>query len=116
VLNEKLNAAASQLVAVEPVTTPKFDCLEGPKATRAAFFGLVDWLAGLFKTKTKGAADFVFHDMAFLALFVSLAVDLGIVFLTLVREAPARRRKPVAGAAGQGQPTPPRLSSPLARR
>ncbi len=113
VLNEKLNAAAAQLVAVEPVTTPEFDFLEGPKATRAAFFGLVDWLAGLFGIKTKGAADFVFDDKAFLALFASLAVDLGIVFLTLVRDAPARRKKTVAAVAGQGQPAPPRLSTIL---
>jgi hypothetical protein len=113
VLNEKLTAAAGQLRAVEPVTAPEFEFLEGPKATRAAFFGLIDWLAGLFGIKTEGGNDFVFDDKAFLALFASLAVDLGIVFLTLVRDAPARRRKPAAAAQGQGQPTPPRLSTIL---
>ena len=75
---------------VEPVTTPEFEFIEGPKATRAAFFGLVDWLGGLFGVKTRGGDDFVFDDKAFLALFASLAVDLGIVFLTVVRDAPGR--------------------------
>jgi hypothetical protein len=113
VLHEKLIAAAAQLRAVEPVTAPEFEFIEGPKATRAAFFGLIDWLASLVGVKTQGGHDFVFDDKAFLALFASLAVDLGIVFLTLIRDARPGRRKPGKAAEGQGQPTPPRLSTIL---
>ena len=68
---------------------------------------------GLFGIQMDGGKDFVFGDKAFPALFASLALDLGIVFLTLVRDAPARRRKPVASAQGQGLPAPPRLSTIL---
>lgn len=113
VLNEKLVAAAAQLRAVEDVATPEFFFLEGPKATRAAFFGLVGWLGGLIGVDVKGDEGFEFEEKAFLALFASLAVDLGIVFLTVVRDAPARRRRPVRAAPGQGQPTPPRLATIL---
>jgi len=116
VLNEKLTAAAGQLRAVEDVATPEFSFLEGPKATRAAFFGLVGWLGGLIGVDVKGDEGFEFEEKAFLALFASLAVDLGIVFLTVVRDAPARRRRPSRAAAGQGQPTPPRLATILERR
>jgi len=113
VLHEKLNAAAAQLRAVEPVTPPEFEFIEGPKATRAAFFGLIDWLASVVGIKTQGGHDFVFDDKAFLALFASVAVDLGIVFLTLIRDARPGRRKPGKAVEGQGQPTPPRLSTIL---
>jgi hypothetical protein len=113
VLNEKLTAAAGQLRSVEAVATPEFEFLEGPKATRAAFFGLIAWLAQLVGIDLETDAEFVFDDKAFLALFASIAVDLGIVFLTIVRDAPARRLKPVRAAQGVGQPTPPRLSSIL---
>jgi uncharacterized protein (DUF2342 family) len=113
VLNEKLIAAAAQLRGVESVTTPEFDFLEGPKATRAAFFGLIEWLARLFGIVLETDAEFVFDDKAFLALFASIAVDLGIVFLTIIRDAPARRPRPDRGAQGIGQPTPPRLTGIL---
>lgn len=116
VLNEKLLAASAQLRSVEDVVTPEFEFLEGPKATRAAFFGLIGWLADAVGVDVRGDEGFVFDDKAFLALFASLAVDLGIVFLTVVRDAPARRRRPERAAAGQGQPTPPKLSTILERR
>jgi hypothetical protein len=115
VLNEKLLAAAAQLRAVESVAPPEFDFLEGPKATRAAFFGLIEWLAELFGIEMEGETDFVFDDKAFLALFASIAVDLGIVFLTIVRDARPNRPRPGKPAEGQGQPTPPRLSTILER-
>lgn len=113
VLNEKLTAAAAQLRSVEAVAMPEFDFLEGPKATRAAFFGLIAWLAQLVGIELETDAEFVFNDKAFLALFASIAVDLGIVFLTIVRDAPARRQRPVRAAQGVGQPTPPRLAGIL---
>ncbi len=113
ILNEKLLAAAAQIRAVEPVTTPEFDFLEGPKATRAAFFGLVGWLGSAVGVDVQGDEGFRFEEKAFLALFASLAVDLGIVFLTLVRDTPTRRRRPPRASAGQGQPTPPRLAGIL---
>jgi hypothetical protein len=113
VLNEKLSAAATQLRDVEAVATPEFEFLEGPKATRAAFFGLIAWLAQLIGLDLETDADFVFDDKAFLALFASIAVDLGIVFLTIVRDAPAHRRRPARAAQGVGQPTPPRLAGIL---
>jgi hypothetical protein len=116
VLNEKLIAASAQLRAVEPVTTPEFEFLEGPKATRAAFFGLIDWLASLFGINMEGGDDFVFDDKAFLALFASIAVDLGIVFLTIIRDAPRSGQKSGRAAQGQGAPTPPRLSGILPKR
>lgn len=112
VLDEKLRTAAGQLRAIEDVATPEFEFLEGPKATRAAFFGLIGWLAKTVGVEAGPDSDFVFDDKAFLALFASIAVDLGIVFLTIVG-APRRPEKPGKPAAGQGQPTPPRLSSIL---
>jgi hypothetical protein len=114
-LHDKLEAAAGQLRGVEDVATPEFAFLEGPRATRAAFFGLVGWLSGLVGVDVKGDEGFEFEEKAFLALFASLAVDLGIVFLTVVRDAPARRRRPARAVAGEGQPTPPKLSTILER-
>jgi hypothetical protein len=77
----------------------------------------VGWLGGAIGVDVKGDEGFEFEEKAFLALFASLAVDLGIVFLTVVRDAPARRRRPVrAAAGGQGQPTPPRLATILGER
>lgn len=114
VLNEKITAAAAQLRTVEDVAAPEFVFLEGAKATRAAFFGLISWLAGAVGVHIEGGDGFVFDDKAFLALFASIAVDLGIVFLTLIGL--TRQREPAAVAAlaqGLGQPTPPRLSSIL---
>lgn len=113
VLNEKLLAAAAQLRSVEGVTTPEFEFLEGPKATRAAFFGLIQWLASLIGLEMEDEVEFVFDDKAFLALFASIAVDLGIVFLTIIRDAPARRPRRERAAQGIGQPTPPRLTTIL---
>ncbi len=114
VLNEKIMAAAAQLRTVEAVTAPEFEFLEGPKATRAAFFGLIGWLAGAAGVEVAGGDDFQFDDKAFLALFASIAVDLGIVFLTLIGLTRRRETDTVAALAqGQGQPAPPRLSSIL---
>jgi hypothetical protein len=112
VLHEKLIAAADKVRAVEDVHVPPFEFLEGPKATRAAFFGLIRWIAGAFGIDIRGGTEFTFDDKAFLALFASIAVDLGIVFLTLMR-APRQgggRSKP---AKGLEKPTPPRLASIL---
>jgi hypothetical protein len=116
VLNEKLLAASAQLRCVEDGVTPEFDLLAGPMATRAALVGLIGWRADAGGVDVRGDEGFVSDDKAFLALFASLAVDLGIVFLTVVRDAPARRRRPERAAAGQGQPTPPKLSTILERR
>lgn len=110
VLNEKLIAPAAKVDAVEDVTLPPFEFLEGPKATRAAFFGLIAWLASAVGIDIAGDEQFVFDDKAFLALFASIAVDLGIVFLTLMRVAGqgGGRSRP---ARGLERPTPPRLAS-----
>lgn len=114
VLNEKMLAAAAQIRAVEDVAAPEFEFLEGPKATRAAFFGLIGWLAGAVGVDIDGDDAFVFDDKAFLALFASIAVDLGIVFLTLIGVTRRPQKDAVAALAqGQGQPAPPRLSSIL---
>ena len=116
VLNEKLQAAAAQLRALPDVSTPRFDFLEGPKATRAAFFGLVGWLAKAIGVDVKEDESFVFDDKAFLALFASIVVDLGILFLTVLREAPtARPRPPRKGRLARGlrDPAPPTLASIL---
>lgn len=114
VLSEKLLSAAAKVRAVEEVAVPPFEFLEGPKATRAAFFGLIGWIAGAAGVDIKGDDKFVFDDKAFLALFASLAVDLGIVFLTLLRV--AGQGGDTSGrnsARGLGRPTPPRLSGIL---
>ncbi|HVY90672.1 MAG TPA: hypothetical protein VG942_17530 [Hyphomonadaceae bacterium] len=114
VLNEKLLAAAQQLKSVEAVTVPEFEFLEGPKATRAAFMGLFGWVASSVGIHVEGNDGFRLEEKAFLALFASLAVDLGIVFLTIIRTPRRPRRlKPGRAAQGEGQPTPPRLSSIL---
>lgn len=114
VLNEKITAAAAQLRAVQDVATPEFEFLEGPKATRAAFFGLIGWLASAAGIDIAGDEAFVFDDKAFLALFASIAVDLGIVFLTLIGVARTSEQKKVAALAeGMGEPKPPRLSGIL---
>jgi hypothetical protein len=114
VLNEKLVAAAGQLRAIEDVAAPEFEFLEGPKATRAAFFGLIEWLAETVGIETEDEVDFVFDDKAFLALFASVAVDLGIVFLTLVN-APRRPQRIGRASKGDGDPQPPRLTTILGR-
>lgn len=116
VLHEKLLAAAQKARAVQDVAVPPFEFLEGAKATRAAFFGLIGWIAGAAGIDVHGDEQFVFDDKAFLALFASLAVDLGIVFLTMMRIAGrgggASRSRP---AKGVQQPKPPRLAGILER-
>lgn len=111
VLNDKLIAAAAKVEAVADVAVPPFEFLEGPKATRAAFFGLIGWLAGAVGVDVPGDEQFVFDDKAFLALFASIAVDLGIVFLTLMRVAGQGGGRPSRPARGLEKPTPPRLAS-----
>ena len=114
VLSEKLLSAAAKVGAVEEVTVPPFEFLEGAKATRAAFFGLIGWLAGAVGIDIAGDETFVFDDKAFLALFASLAVDLGIVFLTLMRVAGQSGGAGGGRASkGLGTPKPPRLSGIL---
>lgn len=114
VLSEKLLAAAQKARAVQDVVVPPFEFLEGPKATRAAFFGLIGWIAGAVGVDVHGDEQFVFDDKAFLALFASLAVDLGIVFLTLMRVAgQGGGRSSGRPAKGVEKPTPPRLSGIL---
>jgi hypothetical protein len=58
-----------------------------------------------------GDEQFVFDDKAFLALFASIAVDLGIVFLTLMRVAGQGGGRPSRRARGLEKPTPPQLAS-----
>lgn len=112
VLNERLIAAAAQLRGIGDVVTPDFEFIEGPRATRAAFFGLVGWVARAIGLDVEKGRGLPFGDKEFLALFASIAVDLGIVFLTIVRGARPKERKRTANA-GQGQPTPPRLAGIL---
>jgi hypothetical protein len=114
VLSEKLLSGAAKVRAVDDVGVPPFEFLEGPKATRAAFFGLIGWIAGAIGIDIEGDEKFVFDDKAFLALFASLAVDLGIVFLTLMRVAGQGGGSGGGPSArGIGRPTPPRLSGIL---
>lgn len=116
VLHDKLAAAAAQLRAIGDVDAPAFEFLEGPKATRAAFFGLVDWLARAVGMRTEGETRFVFDEKALLALFASLAVDLGIVFLTLItapRPPPGPRRARRMALGADGSPKPPVLDTIL---
>lgn len=116
VLHDRLKTAAAQVRGVGAVEVPAFDFLEGPKATRAAFFGLVDWLAGLAGIEREGrGAGVPFDDRALLALFASLAVDLGILFLTVMQapRRPPRPKKPRKVSAGEGAPTPPVLKTIL---
>lgn len=113
VLSEKLLAAAQKARAVQDVAVPPFEFLEGAKATRAAFFGLIGWIAGAAGIDVHGDEQFVFDDKAFLALFASLAVDLGIVFLTLMRIAGQNGGARKRSAGSLEQPKPPRLSGIL---
>lgn len=113
VLAEKLAAAVERVRSVDDVAVPPFEFLEGPKATRAAFFGLIGWIAGAVGVDVQREAQFVFDDKAFLALFASLAVDLGIVFLTLMGVAERGGGARARAAKGEGKPTPPRLSGIL---
>lgn len=113
VLAEKLTAAAEKVRGVSEVIAPPFEFLEGPKATRAAFFGLIGWIAGAVGVDVPGDEQFVFDDKAFLALFASIAVDLGIVFLTLMGVAGKGGGKGGKPQKGLDRPRPPRLSGIL---
>jgi hypothetical protein len=108
VLRDRLQGAAGQVSGIAAATAPEFEVIEGAKATRAAFFGLVDHALGLAGGGPSG--DFPFGAREGMALFASLAVDLGIVFLTLVRLAPRRRERM---SPGIGAPRPPVLSTIL---
>lgn len=86
ILTEKLAASASSLRILKDMPAPEFEFTEGPKATRAASFKL----ASLKFTDEFGAKEWI-------ALFASIAVDLGIFFLTLIRafmEPTWRKREP----------------------
>ena len=85
VLNEKLIAAAGSLRNLNDMPSPEFEFTEGPKATRAAFFNLA---RAVTSPVTGNGAPF--GEKEFIALFASIAVDLGILFLTLVRAAMER--------------------------
>ncbi len=91
VLTEKLNASAQSLRAIGDMAAPEFEFTEGPKATRAAFFNLAKAPANLLKTDTSEKVPF--GEKEFIALFASIAVDLGILFLTLVRAMMENRTK-----------------------
>jgi len=96
---------------IHDVATPEFEFLEGPKARRGAFFGLIGWRAGATGIDIAGDEAFVFGDKVFLALFASVAVDPGIVFLTLISLARMPERESIAALAhGMGEPAAPRLS------
>lgn len=83
VLTEKLQASAQSLRSIGNMAAPEFEFTEGPKATRTAFFNLARAPANFFnKNKSENIA---FGEKEFIALFASIAVDLGILFLTLVR-------------------------------
>lgn len=101
VLTEQLETSAQSLRSLDDMATPQFEFLEGPKATRAAFFELASIPAKLSKSE-----EITFGEKEFIALFASIAVDLGILFLTLVRAAMETRL--LRGHAAR-RPTPMRL-------
>ncbi len=109
-LNEKLLAATQKARTVQDVAGPPFEFLEGPKATPAAFFGLIGWVAGAAGIDVHGDEKFVFDDKVFLAIFASLAVDLGFVLLTLMRVAGQDGGSRGRPAKALERPTPTRLS------
>ncbi|MBI1338961.1 hypothetical protein GC169_01955 [bacterium] len=124
VLGETLTSAAAQIDAIIDLTPPPFEFIEGPKATREAFFGLLRWLSSPFQPARgpDGGADDraptavqpAFGEREFLALFASIAIDLGILFLTVVRDV----RDPAAPSrhGPLPAPTPPKLESILPAR
>jgi hypothetical protein len=83
ILTEKISASADALRNLKNMPTPEFEFTEGPKATRAAFFNLASAPAILLDDK-RDWKDY-FGEKEYIALFASVAVDLGILFLTLVR-------------------------------
>ncbi len=110
VLSAKLDEAAQRLRSIETVSPPDFQFLEGPHATRAAFFALIGQIqSALGLGEPEGGEGAIpFGQKALLALFASLMVDLGIFFLTILRavkDTPVRER----GAPGRGEPRPPDL-------
>ncbi len=113
VLSDRLTDAAQRMREVTDIATPQFDFIEGPKATRAAFFGLMAWAGRTLGLAASQDDSFPFGEREFLALFASVAVDLGIVFLTLVRFAGDTEPKHIRTARGALQPSPPALSSLL---
>ena len=110
VLTEKLTASAAALRALNDMPPPKFEFTEGPKATRAAFFNLARAAIHVMTTPVrlltgdKAAGDGVaFGEKEWIALFASIAVDAGILFLTMVR----------AAMEHKGQLREPRTPSPM---
>lgn len=114
VLSAKLDEAAQRLRSIADVSPPNFQFLEGPHATRAAFFALIGQVqkfVGLGEPPNE-AGWIPFGQKALLALFASLIVDLGIFFLTVlraVRVAPGGGAKPRL-VPGEGDPKPPDLA------
>ena len=84
-------------------------CQDQPITAHDAFSALINISDSLVLARKIG-------DKAFLALFASIAVDLGIVFLTIIRDARRRPRKPPRSGPGQGAPAPPRLAGILVAR
>ncbi|MEZ5937766.1 MAG: hypothetical protein R3C52_06050 [Hyphomonadaceae bacterium] len=117
-LSDRMAESARQIRAAPEIVMPDFEFVEGPRATRAAFFGLLGWIGGVFGVEPL-ATDELPDDVSvrpkeFIALFASIAVDLGIVFLSLVGAArPVDRsaRRAARAARGDGQPEAPRLAS-----
>ena len=91
VLNEKLLASAQSLRTIQDMPAPEFEFTEGPKATRAAFFNLAK--AATPPWGNNAAKGIQFGEKEFIALFASIAVDLGILFLTIIRAMMEKRTK-----------------------
>gem|GEM_PF-1723790 len=91
VLNEKLLASAQSLRTIKDMPAPEFEFTEGPKATRAAFFSLAK--AATPPWGNNEAKGIQFGEKEFIALFASIAVDLGILFLTIIRAMMEKRTK-----------------------
>ncbi|MFC7292553.1 hypothetical protein [Hirschia litorea] len=83
VLTEKLRASAQSLRSLDDMDAPEFEFTEGPKATRAAFFNLAKTISPPWGANADKNVNF--GEKEFIALFASIAVDLGIMFLTLIR-------------------------------
>lgn len=112
VLSAKLDEAAQRLRSIEDVKPPEFQFLEGPHATRAAFFALIGEIRRAVGLGRSGNSEgwIPFGEKALLALFASLVVDLAIFFLTVLRavkDTPPRRGASVR--RGEGDPKPPDL-------
>lgn len=118
-MTEKLKAAAASLRATPEISPPPFEFLEGPRATRAAFFGLVGWVGAPLGLRPPDGARLAFGTGEFLALFAAIVVDLAILFLTLARDPAAsgsgasfvRVRRAGPTLPGDGSPEPPILDT-----